>query len=297
MIFSKAVLAAAAMMASSTVFARRCGTPGMTPDQVTSFNTLATKAMTKLTAVKANFQKAELQDVDEKVIKVYVHVLANGTKVEDGYLDESQIHEQISVLNADFSSAKLSFNLQNISYTIDNDWANGLEEYAFKSQLRRGDYSDLNLYFPLTLPDSLLGYSHFPVSLTGERQDATSPKDIFLLDGVVIRSDTLPFGNYAPYNLGRTATHETGHWFGLDHTFGAGGCEGKGDMIADTPFEASPAYGCPVGRDSCPDQEGLDPIHNFMDYSDDGCMEEFTPLQKAYMHSAFETYRQNVAGP
>lgn len=89
MIFSKAVLAAAAMMASSTVFARRCGTPGMTPDQVTNFNTLATKAMTKLTAVKANFQKAELQDVEEKVIKVYVHVLANGTKVEDGYLDVS----------------------------------------------------------------------------------------------------------------------------------------------------------------------------------------------------------------
>ena len=67
-------------------------------------------------------------------------------------------------------------------------------------------------------------------------------------------------------------------------------------MISDTPLEASPAYGCPVGRDSCPSQEGLDPIHNFMDYGDDACLTEFSPLQKAYLHSAYETYRLNVYG-
>ncbi|KAK3342768.1 hypothetical protein B0H65DRAFT_229662 [Neurospora tetraspora] len=316
MIFSKVALAAAAMMASSTgVVAKgtqpgssnRCGTPHMTPEQVHNYNTLASQSMNKLNALKANaqktggssIQKVEIEDLQEKEIKIYVHVLANGTKVEDGYLEESQIHEQISVLNADFSSAKLSFRLQNISYTINSTWAVGDDEEGFKSHLRKGEYTDLNLYFPITLPDSLLGYAYFPVFLSQDQAfnnpDGTG-QDMFTLDGVVIRSDTLPFGTFAPFNLGRTATHEIGHWFGLDHTFGSGGCEGKGDMISDTPVEASPAYGCQVGRDSCPNQEGLDAVHNFMDYSDDDCLTEFSPLQKAYMHSAYETYRQNVYG-
>ncbi|KAK1779698.1 hypothetical protein QBC45DRAFT_130807 [Copromyces sp. CBS 386.78] len=311
MIFSKVALAAAAMMASSTgVLAKgtqpgssnRCGTPHMTPEQVHNYNMLASQSMNKLNAIKVNAQKTggsstqkvENEDLKEKEIKVYVHVLANGTKVEDGYLEESQIHEQISVLNADFSSAKLSFRLQNISYTVNKTWAAGEDEYGFKSALRKGEYTDLNLYFPISLPDSLLGYAYFPVFLSQSGQDPTN--DMFTLDGVVIRSDTLPFGTFAPFNLGRTATHEVGHWFGLDHTFGSGGCEGKGDMISDTPVEASPAYGCQDRRDSCPNQEGLDPVHNFMDYSDDDCLTEFSPLQKAYMHNAYETYRQNVYG-
>lgn len=318
MIFSKVALSAAAAMMASTVSAKgaqpggsnKCGTPHMTPEQVHNYNTLAVQSMNKLNYLKAanaqksggvSTQKVEIEDLQEKEIKVYVHVLANGTKVEDGYLDESQIHEQISVLNADFSSAKLSFRLQNISYTINSTWAVGQDEEGFKSRLRKGEYTDLNLYFPITLPDSLLGYAYFPVFLSQD-QAFNNPSqggtglNMFTLDGVVIRSDTLPFGSYAPFNLGRTATHEVGHWFGLDHTFGSGGCEGKGDMISDTPVEASPAYGCQVGRDSCPDQPGLDAVHNFMDYSDDDCLTEFSPLQKAYMHSAYETYRQNVYG-
>ena len=68
------------------------------------------------------------------------------------------------------------------------------------------------------------------------------------------------------WNLGHIAVHEAGHWFGLNHTF-AGSCGATGDFVADTPAQRSEVYGCPVGEDSCPDSEGEDPIHNFMNYA------------------------------
>ncbi|EOD51926.1 putative metalloprotease protein [Neofusicoccum parvum UCRNP2] len=130
-----------------------------------------------------------------------------------------------------------------------------------KESLRKGNYATLNLYFQRkTLPGGSSGYCTFP----GIVEEGTID---FFNDGCVIDAQTTPGGSAAPYNEGKTSTHEVGHWFGLYHTF-QGGCNG-GDNIDDTPAQASYSSGCPIGRDSCPDLPGLDPIHNYMDYSDD----------------------------
>ena len=98
-----------------------------------------------------------------------------------------------------------------------------------------------------------------------------------------------------PYNQGRTLTHEVGHYLGLAHTF-SGGCAGtancntNGDLICDTNPEAAPTFGC-TDVLSCGNS---DPIHNYMDYSDDLCMSEFTPEQARRMRCSLEFYRAEL---
>lgn len=91
------------------------------------------------------------------------------------------------------------------------------------------------------------------------------------------------------FSLGKTLTYEVGHWMGLWRTF-QGGCDKNNDFVMDTPREARPASGCPLGRDTFP-QKGKDPIHNYMDYSDDACYTEFRKGQVKRMWSMFSTYR------
>jgi hypothetical protein len=215
-------------------------------------------------------------------INVYFHVIRRGTGISNGDVPTSMITSQISVLNNAYASVGWSFNLVSIDRTTNSSWftmsPGSTAESQAKNALRRGTADDLNIY-TASPGGGTLGYATFPSNYSSR------PK----LDGVVVRFSTLPGGTAAPYNLGDTATHEVGHWMGLFHTF-QGGCSTPGDSVSDTPAEASPAFGCPIGRNTCA-STGNDPIRNFMDYTDDSCMNSFTAGQNTRMDGQFTTYR------
>ena len=109
------------------------------------------------------------------------------------------------------------------------------------------------------------------------------------MDGVVIARSTLPGGRAGRHSAGDSAVHETGHWLGLLHTF-AGGCGPHGDRVADTAPQAKPSYACRPQRDTC-SAPGRDPVHNFMDYGDDACMDRFTAGQVVRMRDSWQRLR------
>ncbi|KAM0254913.1 hypothetical protein ACHAQJ_006285 [Trichoderma viride] len=224
--------------------------------------------------------------IREIQINVYMHVVARAQDPKEGYLSDQDLNNQLQVLNTDYAPTGISFDLKSIDRTINTTWANNTDLKRMWYVLRNGSYNDLNLWFVPTLDQ--YGYCTLPA--TGETLSYA-----YLEDGCTIRSDTVPGGRANNYNLGKTVTHEVGHWLGLLHTF-QGGCKGHGDYIDDTPAQASPSLGCPEGRDSCPDKPGLDPIHNFMDYSYDACYKEFTPGQVDRMITVWDAYRAWAAG-
>jgi hypothetical protein len=221
-------------------------------------------------------------------VPTYVHVVTpDGV---EGNVPSSTIREQVRVLTASFGGSYggvdtgFRFELASIDRTVNADWyfagptTNG--ERDMKHALHQGGPDALNIY--LTTAGIYLGWSYFPSIVD-------TPGQAYL-DGIVVDWKSLPgLGLYPRFDLGFTATHEVGHWLNLYHTF-QGGCNRWGDYVDDTPPQRTPSFGCPVGKDTCADP-GEDPIHNFMDYSDDPCYTEFTAGQAARMQDAWLHWR------
>ncbi len=203
---------------------------------------------------------------------------------------DTLIANQMQVLNDSFSGATAAdaadtpfrFDLAKTTYTANPAWYTvvpGKNERDMKQALYTGDARTLNVY-AANIGGGLLGWAYFPKGYNNGRD---------FIDGVVMLDESMPGGTAGKYALGDTLTHEVGHWLMLEHTF-AHGCAASGDWVADTPREAMPQFDCPTGADTCT-APGLDPIHNFMDYSQDSCMNMFTAGQAERMSDAWVAFR------
>ena len=264
---------------------RTCGTPDANPAEME-----AVRAQ-----VRAWLARVGPSAASGGTIAVAFHVLHDGPA---GDVPDAQIDQQMKALNQSYAGTGYRFSLTSVDRADNRTWfgsilpGNGVEKHA-KQALAIDPAHHLNVY-TCSPGQGLLGWAYFPFSL---------PESHYL-HGVVIHYGSLPGGFIDRYNLGLTLVHESGHYLGLFHTF-QGGCTPPGDDVDDTPFEASPAYGCPIGRNTCP-QPGDDPIHNYMDYTDDACYTEFTGGQLDRINSILPVYRpsllrslvaQAVAGP
>jgi len=220
-------------------------------------------------------------------VPVYFHVITDGTV---GDLTARQIDAQVAVLNKTFGGREggartgFSFELAGVTRTDDAVWfasRSGGAEHAMKRALKQGGDNALNVYS--TSGGGFLGWAYLP--------DITDTAQAYL-DGIVFSWESVPGASATfagRYDLGETLTHEAGHWLNLEHTF-FGGCNKSGDFVDDTPAQKTPTSGCPLGKDTCT-APGLDPIHNYMDYSYDSCYTEFTAGQTQRMRDAWLLYR------
>jgi hypothetical protein len=221
-------------------------------------------------------------------VPVWFHVITDGPV---GNLTNAQINAQITVLNHGFDGDEggddtgFSFTLAGVTRTNNAVWyasRSGGAEHAMKQALKVGGDGTLNVY--TTSGGAYLGWAYLP--------EITDTAQAYL-DGIVIDWRTVPGASneYAnEFDEGDTLTHEAGHWLNLEHTF-FGQCNKSGDFVDDTPPQKSPSSGCPEGNDTCPSKPGLDPVHNYMDYSDDDCITQFTPGQSQRMGDAWLLWR------
>lgn len=237
-------------------------------------------------------------------IPVVVHVIQNTSGT--GFIPESRVRSQIDVLNEDFlaiagtlgangTDGQIEFFLATedpngnpttgITYSTNNTWFNDSGSYWNTLAWDTNRY--LNIY--TNSASGALGY--VPDLPQGGIAGSAADRVVVLYSS---------FGRNAPlvpYHLGRTTTHEVGHYLGLYHTFNGGcasaaSCATNGDRICDTNPEQSPTYGCPGSRTSCSLPA---PFNNYMDYTDDACMTKFTPNQVNRMRCTLMHYRPLLA--
>jgi hypothetical protein len=240
-------------------------------------------------------------------IPVVVHVIQSTSG--QGNLTDTLVQSQIAVLNEDFramagtpGAAGVDSCIEFFLATTDPAGAptNGIRRYTNNTWFNdAGSYWNtiawnparyLNIY--TNQASGALGY--VPNLPQGGGVLGTVADRVVILHSAFGR----PATGGAPYNRGRTATHEVGHYLGLFHTFdfgcGNASCYSSGDRICDTAAEANPRFGCPVGAVSC---GSPDPVRNFMDYTDDTCMTGFTAEQVRRMRCTLQYYRSQLAQP
>ena len=271
----------------------RAGGDGADPNTVTRPEAAE---MESVLAAKTNARRLSARSQSSfpgVTVDVRVHVITrnNGS----GGVSLGQIQRQVRVLNRAFAgrtagasaSTIFRFQVKSIDYTRNSDWYNWADpdvdpadNREAKRALHRGGWDDLNIYIA-GLEDGLLGYATFPSDTSLRR------------DGVVLLNESLPGGTAAPYNEGDTATHEVGHWLGLYHTF-QDGCVTPGDYVLDTPYQddGDNIFSCEESLDTCP-QPGRDPVHNFMSYGDDPCLDRFSAGQARRMTLVWFAFRGN----
>ena len=215
-------------------------------------------------------------------VPVYINVMRDAAG--NGDVTDQQIAQQIAVLNKTFGGQEspaaantgFTFTLAGTFRYNNDQWHKDKQSTTYRKKTRKGGANALNIWL---VDFGYLGIATFPWDY------AKNPG----IDGIRVQYTSLPGGTATNYDLGETATHEAGHWFGLYHTF-QGGCTATNDEVTDTPAQSSPTNGCPEGRDSCT-LPGLDPIHNYMDYSYDSCYTQFTPGQSTRISDMWTAYR------
>lgn len=273
--------------------------------------------------VAASKQKQALQKTAGTVytLPVIFHVIHNGESVGSGTnISQEQIESQIEVLNEDFRKIEGSngWNDDPVGADTEIDFClvtkdedgNDLAEPGI-NRVNRNDmgwtsapygmgYIDATIkpstiwdpeqfmnIWVLDLGNGLLGYAQFPGGTTLPDNPTGGSANT---DGVVLWYQSVgapPVNSFpGPYNLGRTATHEIGHWLALYHIWGDANC--GDDYCDDTPVHQTANYGCPTHpkANSCGTSDEM--FENYMDYSDDACFNIFTEDQKIRMRTVLE---------
>ena len=215
-------------------------------------------------------------------VKIAWHVIHQDNSV--GNISDQQIAQQVTWLNNTFADHDFIFTLDIIDRTVNNDWFNDMYDTydaIAKQALNIDSYHYLNVYTSNIFIDGVAGYAYMPNQW---------PEGSYM-HGIVLDYRTLPYaGGYD----GDVATHEVGHYLGLNHTF-YNNCTTGNDGVDDTPAHHEDyLWQCNNNLDSCPTLPGNDPVHNYMTYTSNSCQWEFTPGQKDRMHAMVATYRPGL---